>query len=242
MRAQTAARERDWPLLRALERGATRRRLQAGTTTRAELTGEGGTSRALPDQGVRATRGARTRQGWLATAWTSTPPILQRERGADSRGREAGRRRGDAHDAVARGLMRRTQLKRKAWPKSRTRPMRRTEPKVTDDPAYLARVRLLPCAAIGMVEFRVPCVFAKGWTNHRCGGAVRAHHSLTHRRGKLKALDRNTIPVCDRAHRSVHNPIQSGPLKGFSKAQRRDWERTRVAETQAALEVGGGIA
>src|SRR3990167_10855486 len=89
MRAQPAAGERDWPLLRALERGATRRRLQAGTTTRAELTGEGGTSRALPDQGVRAKRGARTRQVWLATAWTSTPPIarLQRARGADSRER-----------------------------------------------------------------------------------------------------------------------------------------------------------
>src|SRR3990167_2951669 len=109
MRAQTAARERDWPLLRALERGATRRRLQAGTTTRAELTGEGGTSRALPDQGVRAKRGARTREGRLATAGTPRSSIvhLQRERGADSRGREAGRRRGQAHVAVARGLMRR---------------------------------------------------------------------------------------------------------------------------------------
>ena len=134
--------------------------------------------------------------------------------------------------------MKRTQPLKRSPMKPRTRPMRRTMPKATDDPAYLRRVRALPCAAIGMVEFRVPCVFTKGWTNHRCDSSVRAHHSLTHRRGKLRALDRNTIPVCDRAHLSIHNPMQSGPLKGFSKAQRRDWERARVAETQAALGVG----
>ena len=130
--------------------------------------------------------------------------------------------------------MRRTPLKRKSYPKPRTRPMRRKRPPVTDDPKYLARVRLLPCAAIGMTLL-TPMLRLR--TRHECWGRIHAHHTTVARRGTRKSLDRDAIPLCDLAHRQLH--ALSGPFDDFDKAARRAWERARVAETQAALGVGG---
>lgn len=121
--------------------------------------------------------------------------------------------------------MKRTQLKRGSSPlrgkRLARKPMKLARRKPTDDPAQLRKVERLPCAATGM-------------PGHHCRGRVIAHHSLTHRRGQLRALDRNTIPLAWGCHEDFHASPACGPFEGMGKAERRAWERKKVAETQAA--------
>lgn len=137
--------------------------------------------------------------------------------------------------------MRKTALKpgKPLQRKTRLRPrksLQRRRP-ATNDPAYLAKVRMLPCAAKGM-EWRSEWVCADGspalavWT-HECRAPRHAHHATYARNGQRKALDRYALPLCASAHRMFHD--LRGPFSGFTKATRRSWEIDAVAATQAAV-------
>ena len=115
--------------------------------------------------------------------------------------------------------MKRSPLKRKT-------PIRRTRMKVaarksTDDPAYLDRVRRLPCCAR----------FLPG---HSCAGPVVAHHAGRHGVGQ-RCPDREAIPLCSLAHTCLHD--FKGSFTFFTRASMRDWENAAIATTQAALGV-----
>ena len=123
-------------------------------------------------------------------------------------------------------LARRASLQRHTPIRTR-KPMKRKPPKRTDDPGYLAKVRQLPCAA----NFLIP--------EHRCdvGGRHRwgtvAHHSLTHRRGQMRSLDRYAMPLEWWCHGDLH--ALTGSFKGWTKAERRDFEVRAVEWTEAAI-------
>jgi hypothetical protein len=103
---------------------------------------------------------------------------------------------------------------------TRTRMARRaTRPKPGADPAYRARVRLLPCAAAHMSG---------------CIGAVDPHHAGERPGVAMKAHDRTCIPLCrghhDRLHAAQH------PFKEWSKERRREWQDDQIRRTQETLD------
>lgn len=81
------------------------------------------------------------------------------------------------------------------------------------DPAWLKFIRSLPCCM---------CLAPP---------PSEAHHSLAHKPGLgMKASDHDTLPLCSGprgCHAGLHT--YTGRFKGWSKQQRKDWERGKVA-------------
>ena len=95
-----------------------------------------------------------------------------------------------------------------------------------DDAKYLAFVRKLPC-----------CAPMKGWV-FECEGPVEAHH-LTGAGVGQKADDHDTMPLCRRHHRDLHeftgpfaktlDLFKEGPM---SRGERQEWQLKRIKETR----------
>lgn len=118
--------------------------------------------------------------------------------------------------------MKRSPLKRKTPLRAKRCPVRRPPRRLKregSDPAYLELVRGLPC-----------CAAALGW----CRGPNVAHHPRHLAGGVgLKAPDSCAIDLCDGHHRDLHS--LSGPFKGWTRDQLRDWQDVWVAATQKRL-------
>lgn len=103
--------------------------------------------------------------------------------------------------------------------------MGRRRKKPGSDPAYLARVRLLPCCARRLSG---------------CTGPVDAHHAggLVHGRGTgLKPPDRTCIALCRGHHDALHDgryPFSA--RSAWPKERRRRWQDEQIARTQKELE------
>lgn len=82
------------------------------------------------------------------------------------------------------------------------------------DPAYLRRVRALPCCVCG----RHPPSEA----HHKVGGGM-----------GTKNPDTATMPLCTRHHREFHD--LNGYFKGWVKEQLRDWQTEQVFRTLSLL-------
>jgi hypothetical protein len=134
-------------------------------------------------------------------------------------------------DAAALGLSEVLRVKRP--------PVKRSKPRRSErvrDPAYLERVRQLPCvcAAPSSMGFdvlraardRVLYVWGP------CAGPVEAHHAGDRPLGR-KCGDRDTAPMCHGHHADW--TAHAGPFRNETKATRREWSRTWIARTQAAL-------
>ncbi len=92
------------------------------------------------------------------------------------------------------------------------------------DPAYLDRVRALPC-------------FFVGGTISLCEGRVHAHHAIHRSRG---GKDDSAIPLCQEHHRAWHEALP--PFRGLSRLERFAWAMRVVAETQHLLGAAPGYA
>ena len=92
-------------------------------------------------------------------------------------------------------------------------------PDLASQPEYLARVRELPCCAIGRPR-------------HTCMGPRIAHHAGVHAAGK-KCSDFETISLCSLAHTCLHE--FKGPFFNWSRASMRQWEDACITETQRVL-------
>lgn len=119
--------------------------------------------------------------------------------------------------------VKRTALKRKT-PMRRTRmvakpPRRITRPCPGSDPAYLERVRGLPC--------RAPAgqVIPSDYPFH--SGDVVAHHAGP------KVNDSTAVPLCWKHHGEWHSA--NGAFKGWNKYARRMWAEVAIAETRRIL-------
>lgn len=114
----------------------------------------------------------------------------------------------------------RRRSRKPAKPRTRLKPRRATERRSARerDPAYLAFVRTLPCAAIG-----VP--------GHRCRGRIEADHQGDRPAGR-KAHDRTAVPLCTLAHRQRAD--FAGPFRDWDQARMRAWLAGAIAATQSA--------
>lgn len=88
-----------------------------------------------------------------------------------------------------------------------------------EDPAYLRWVRQRRCILYGQV-FHVDM----GWK-------VEAHHAHHFGMGQ-RSHDHTAIPLCTYHHRCWHD--SSGPFKGWTREQRREWEASQIAATRDA--------
>jgi hypothetical protein len=118
-------------------------------------------------------------------------------------------------------------------------PAKRTKPRRSErvrDPAYLERVRELPCvcappSSMGFDVLRAArdrVLYVWG----PCAGPVEAHHAGDRPLGR-KCGDRDTAPMCHGHHADW--TAHAGPFRNETKATRREWSRTWIARTQAAL-------
>jgi hypothetical protein len=87
------------------------------------------------------------------------------------------------------------------------------------DTPYMLEVKKLPC-------------LLKGKPDHVCDGRSEADHAGLRPRGR-KSNDRETIPMCPRAHRERTG--FRGYFKTFDKVRMRNWCGDRIAEVQAKL-------
>ena len=117
---------------------------------------------------------------------------------------------------IARGTSR---LQRKA--------MKRKPPKRTDDPGYLAKVRLLPCMAAGL-----PSPHPGGF-GENCYGRRHAHHATYDRGYGQKNPDAFAFCLCETHHTCFH--AGCCVFDGWDKAKRREWQEECVAATKAAI-------
>lgn len=129
--------------------------------------------------------------------------------------------------------MKRTPIKRKTPLRTKrrvvARPPRRTK-RAGSDPAYLARVRLLPCCA---PYERVVGGPLRGGELKVCSGRIHAHHAGRKPGTGLKANDLTAIPLCAAHHMEWHSGTNT--FRGWTKEQRREWSDERIAETQRQL-------
>lgn len=88
------------------------------------------------------------------------------------------------------------------------------------DPEYMAIVRTLPCAAIGL-------------PGHQCDGSIHAHHA-GYRGVSQKADDNTTIPLCQVAHANWHDC--NGCFAGWERDEREAFAVIKIAETFLAVE------
>lgn len=111
-------------------------------------------------------------------------------------------------------IARKTPLKR-AGMKRRPRKVR---PAHLEDKPYREWIATLPCRAPG-------CTSKPPSHPH--------HHSLTGLRGtSQKPPDSYCMTLCFRSHRELHS--LSGPFKGWTREQLKQWQDDRVAECRAA--------
>ncbi len=109
------------------------------------------------------------------------------------------------------GSLKRTAMKRRA-PRKRA----------GNDPAYRRFITGFDCCA--------PQCEAKAPSHPH-------HHSLTGERGTAqKPHDSYCMPLCFVSHRDLHS--LSGPFKGWSKAQLKDWQDERVAHFRSLYSTG----
>lgn len=87
------------------------------------------------------------------------------------------------------------------------------------DAEYLARVRELPCCAIGLPK-------------HSCMGPRISHHAGKHAAG-VKCSDYEAISLCSLAHTNIHD--LNGCFRGFTRERVRAFEDAAIAETQRVL-------
>lgn len=116
--------------------------------------------------------------------------------------------------------MKRTALKRKT-PLARTRMRKKAPRRVLRQlgaPAYLARVRTLPCRAVGL---------------SRCFGPIAAHHAGPKPGVGMKCSDFETHSFCMVHHAAWH--AARGPFRGWTREMRRVWADAQIAATRAAL-------
>jgi hypothetical protein len=102
-------------------------------------------------------------------------------------------------------------LTRKTW-------MRKSKPKrlskAGSDPAYLGKVRALPCfVASGL-----------------CWGRIHAHHAVHLSQG---GKDADAVPLCAYHHRAWHEC--AAPFAGLSKLARFAWAVNAVARTRSTI-------
>jgi hypothetical protein len=114
-------------------------------------------------------------------------------------------------------LSRRTPLRRRSplHARGRISPKRATPRRAAAvrDPAYLAFVRTLPCAA--------PVA---------CRRPSQAHHAGLRGLGQ-RASDDTAVPLCAQHHADWH--AAAGPFRGWDRAARAAWALTVIAETRA---------
>lgn len=125
--------------------------------------------------------------------------------------------------------MKRTVLKRrtplvakhtlKRGPFTQTR-VKHRRPREGSDPAYLARVRQMPCCAARLSSCE--------------GTAVDAHHAGPRPGVAMKAHDRTAVPLCRHHHQRFHDAAH--PFRRWSKAMRREWQDEQIRITQEALD------
>ena len=90
-----------------------------------------------------------------------------------------------------------------------------------DDARYLRFVRALPCCAPRRID-------GFGWSG--CYGIVEAHH-LTGAGLSRKANDNETVPLCSKHHKNLHE--FTGPFRDMTREQRRDWQLNQIRRVRA---------
>lgn len=135
--------------------------------------------------------------------------------------------------------MKRTPLKRKTPLRTKRRMVRKAPRRLKragSDPAYLERVRGLPCVLVSVLAWEtVPnLLIDPPFTDHeRCWGSIEAHHAGKRPGVGMKCSDRETHPFCHRHHQWWTD--HAGWFAGWSKYRRRKWADERIAETQRKL-------
>jgi hypothetical protein len=94
---------------------------------------------------------------------------------------------------------------------------RRKRPGARSDLAYMAFIRMLPCAAAVL---------------GRCAGRIDAHHAGEKPGVAMKAHDRTCIPLCRGHHDDFH--AHRGPFAGWTKGERRVWANLQVEACELA--------
>jgi hypothetical protein len=82
------------------------------------------------------------------------------------------------------------------------------------DPAYLKRVRNLPCCSCGRQAFH-------------------AHHSTAGRGIGQKASDHESMPLCHPCHHDFH--AGSGRFANWDRMKRREWQDAHAEQTRLTL-------
>lgn len=120
--------------------------------------------------------------------------------------------------------MRRSPLKRhtpmKRGGRIRWKPPRRLK-RPGSDPAYLAAVRTLPCAARS-IPVATPC-----------RGPMDPHHAGRRPGVGLKCDDKDAIPMCRGHHEDVEH--LTGMFRHWTKPVRLAWYDEQIALTRAAI-------
>lgn len=99
------------------------------------------------------------------------------------------------------------------------------------DEGYLKLVRSLECLAPPSntwVRTTVGCIWVRA-----CLGDVEAHHAGKRPGTGLKCSDYDTHPFCMKHHTDWHSG--SGPFKGWTRQQRREWADEQIRLTRARL-------
>lgn len=110
-------------------------------------------------------------------------------------------------------LRRRVRAMKRQRPEIRS-PYRRT-PEQGGDEAYLRWVRTLPCCMCGA---RPP-----SHAHHKTGAGM-----------ALKAPDRETLPLCRKDHRDLHDG--NGRFDGWSREHKREWQLEQIAQLSGTYE------
>lgn len=116
------------------------------------------------------------------------------------------------------------------------RPTVRRSSRVIDD-AYLAWVRMQPCAARAAMEtpFNAGFLSSSMALNARCFGPIGPDHKRQGVGAGKRASDRDAWPVCRRHHDDRH--ALAGVFKGWTRDQMRAFITVRIAEANAAYEL-----
>lgn len=138
--------------------------------------------------------------------------------------------------------MKRSPLRRKTRLSPKRATVRRSS-RVLDE-AYLAWVRLQPCAVGKLFEFvsrqsavrATPDLAARLASDSVCWGPVDPEHKREGVGMGQKASDRDAWPCCRGHHDQRHNTA-SGAFKNWTRAQLNEFIDARIAEANAAYEL-----
>lgn len=115
-------------------------------------------------------------------------------------------------------LQRRTRMRARCWLTRRWIPRTKRRARAGEDPAYLARVRLLVCVARYLSA---------------CHGRIEAHHAGRRPGIGRKAHDHTAVPLCSAHHTDWHQA--AGAFRGWQRDRRREWADEQIAATRALL-------